>query len=43
LDEEEKEWIRRDVEDKEEMGDDVIDRKPWEDDEAWVKRFGEKP
>ncbi|CAM6083834.1 unnamed protein product [Calypogeia fissa] len=43
LDDEDKEWIRMDVEDQEEIGDSTIDPNPWEDDEAWVKKYGEKP
>lgn len=43
LDPEDKEWLRMDLEDTLADNPEAIDPNPFEDDELWVKYFGEKP
>lgn len=40
---EDKEWLRMDLEDIIANNPNAIDSNPFEDDELWVKYFGEKP
>lgn len=43
LDPEDKEWLRMDFEDTLADNPEAVDPSPFEDDELWVKYFGEKP
>jgi len=43
LDPEDKEWLRMDLEDTLADNPEAVDPSPFENDELWVKYFGEKP
>ncbi|KAL2644497.1 hypothetical protein R1flu_012084 [Riccia fluitans] len=43
MDEEDREWLKMEVEDTLETEESPIDPEPFEDSEFWIKQFGEKP